>query len=160
MKNPLRRIARFVWPYRWTAFVLFFTVIFPVAMELVVPRALQFMIDGGIRAGDMSAIAWGASIMLGAVLIGALVVSPAILILDDSTSSVDVETEVRIQDALETLMAGCTTFVVAQRISSVLTADQILVLDDGHIAAQGTHRELLDSSPIYQEIYHSQLGKD
>ena len=72
MKNPLRRIARFAWPYRWIAFVLFFTVIFPVAMELVVPRALQFMIDQGIRVGDMNAIARGAAIMLGAALVGAL----------------------------------------------------------------------------------------
>jgi ATP-binding cassette subfamily B protein len=88
----------------------------------------------------------------------ALLVSPAILILDDSTSSVDVETEIKIQDALEALMAGRTTFIVAQRISSVLTADQILVLDGGHIAAQGTHRQLLEASPIYQEIYRSQLG--
>jgi ATP-binding cassette subfamily B protein len=88
----------------------------------------------------------------------ALLVSPAILILDDSTSSVDVETEIRIQDALKPLMVGRTTFIVAQRISSVLTADQILVLDDGHITAQGTHRQLLETSPIYREIYRSQLG--
>ena len=88
----------------------------------------------------------------------ALLVSPAILIFDDSTSSVDVETEAKIQDALEALMTSRTTFIVAQRISSVLTADQILVLDGGHIAAQGTHRQLLETSPIYQEIYRSQLG--
>jgi ATP-binding cassette subfamily B multidrug efflux pump len=90
----------------------------------------------------------------------ALLVSPAILILDDSTSSVDMETEARIQDALEELMVGRTTIIVAQRISSVLTADQIIVLDGGRIAAQGTHRQLLETSPIYQEIYRSQLGAD
>lgn len=88
----------------------------------------------------------------------ALLIFPAILILDDSMSAVDMETEVRIQDALETLMAGRTTFIVAQRISSVLSADLIIVLDNGHIAAQGTHRQLLSKSLIYQEIYHSQLG--
>jgi ATP-binding cassette subfamily B multidrug efflux pump len=90
----------------------------------------------------------------------ALLVAPAILILDDSTSSVDMETEARIQDALEALMVGRTTIIVAQRISSVLTADQIIVLDRGRIAAQGTHRQLLQTSPIYQEIYQSQLGAD
>ena len=90
----------------------------------------------------------------------ALLISPSILILDDSTSAVDVETEARIQDALERLMVGRTVFVVAQRISTVLSADQIIVLDNGHIAAQGTHRQLLGTSPIYQEIYGSQLGTE
>jgi ATP-binding cassette subfamily B multidrug efflux pump len=94
----------------------------------------------------------------------ALLVQPAVLILDDSTSSVDVETEAKIQDALESLMQSRTSqntgtvFVIAQRISTVLTADKILVLDDGRIAAEGTHGELLASSPIYREIYQSQLG--
>ncbi|MGC9333616.1 MAG: ABC transporter ATP-binding protein, partial [Anaerolineae bacterium] len=88
----------------------------------------------------------------------ALITRPRILILDDSTSSVDVETETRIQDALETWMDGRTSFVVAQRISTVLNADKIVVLDLGRIVAQGTHQELMQSSPIYQEIYDSQLG--
>jgi len=88
----------------------------------------------------------------------ALLISPSILILDDSTSAVDMETEAKIQAALETVMQACTTFIVAQRISSVINADQILVLEHGRIAAQGTHRQLIESSEIYQEIYHSQLG--
>jgi len=88
----------------------------------------------------------------------ALLPRPKILILDDSTSSVDVETETRIQEALDTKMHIQTTFIVAQRISTVLKADKIIVLDRGHIAAQGTHQELMQSSPIYQEIYDSQLG--
>ncbi len=88
----------------------------------------------------------------------ALLIQPDVLILDDSTSSVDVETEAKIQNALEGLMKGCTSFIVAQRISTVLNADKILVLDDGQIAAQGTHGELLACSPIYREIYESQLG--
>jgi ATP-binding cassette subfamily B protein len=88
----------------------------------------------------------------------ALLLEPAVLILDDSTSSVDVETEAQIQAALEDLMQDCTSFVIAQRISTVLAADKILVLDDGQIVAQGTHAELLEGSPIYREIYESQLG--
>jgi ATP-binding cassette subfamily B protein len=88
----------------------------------------------------------------------ALCVEPKILILDDSTSAVDVETEVEIQLALKELMKGRTSFVVAQRISTVLKADKILVLDNGRITAEGTHAELIESSPIYQAIYHSQLG--
>ena len=88
----------------------------------------------------------------------ALLSKPAILILDDSTSSVDVETEIKIQDALETWMKGHTCFLVAQRISTVLKADKIIVIEKGRIAAEGTHRELLRTSPIYQEIYASQLG--
>lgn len=88
----------------------------------------------------------------------ALLTRPKILILDDSTSSVDVETETKIQDALEAQMRQHTTLVVAQRISTVLKADKIVVIDNGCIAAEGTHQELILTSPIYQEIYESQLG--
>lgn len=90
----------------------------------------------------------------------ALARRPKILILDDSTSSVDVATEVRIQKALDDKLEDVTSFIVAQRISTVLTADKIIVLDKGRIAAIGNHRELMTSSPIYQEIYESQLGDE
>jgi ATP-binding cassette subfamily B multidrug efflux pump len=88
----------------------------------------------------------------------ALLIRPKILILDDSTSAVDVETEVKIQDALNKWMMNRTSFIVAQRISTVLNADKIIVIDKGRIAAEGTHAELLKTSLIYQEIYESQLG--
>jgi ATP-binding cassette, subfamily B, multidrug efflux pump len=88
----------------------------------------------------------------------ALITRPKILILDDSTSSVDVETETKIQTALDQIMKGRTCFVVAQRISTVLNANKIVVLDKGRIAAEGNHAELIVSSPIYQEIFESQLG--
>ena len=85
---------------------------------------------------------------------------PRILILDDSTSSVDLTTEFKIQEALDQLMKGRTSFVIAQRISTVLNADQILVLEKGEIVARGTHEELLESSELYAEIYTSQLIGD
>ena len=88
----------------------------------------------------------------------ALIMQPKILILDDSTSSVDIETETKIQTALTAIMRDRTSFVVAQRISTVLNADKIVVIDKGQIAAEGTHAELIKSSTIYQEIYESQLG--
>jgi ATP-binding cassette subfamily B multidrug efflux pump len=87
----------------------------------------------------------------------ALLIDPHILILDDSTSSVDFETEYRIQQALDRLRSGRTSFVIAQRISTVLNADKVLVLDKGQVVAQGTHEQLLHDSPIYAEIYSSQL---
>ena len=87
----------------------------------------------------------------------ALLLNPRILILDDSTSSVDLTTEAQIQSALDTLMKGRTSFVIAQRISTVINADKILVLDKGEVVAQGKHADLMEEEPIYAEIYNSQL---
>jgi ATP-binding cassette subfamily B multidrug efflux pump len=88
----------------------------------------------------------------------ALLTRPSILILDDSTSSVDVDTEAQIDLALVDWMEGRTSFIIAQRVSTVLNADKIVILDRGRIAAVGRHTDLMDCSPIYREIYESQLG--
>jgi ATP-binding cassette subfamily B protein len=90
----------------------------------------------------------------------ALLLNPRVLILDDSTSSVDTVTEYQIQQALSLLMKGRTSFVIAQRISTVRNADQILVLDNGQLVAQGKHDDLMENSSIYAEIYSSQLVED
>jgi len=87
----------------------------------------------------------------------ALLLNPRILILDDSTSSVDLNTEAEIQKALDSLMRGRTSFVIAQRISTVINADKIIVLDKGEIVAEGRHQDLMEDSPIYAEIYNSQI---
>lgn len=89
----------------------------------------------------------------------ALLLNPRILILDDATSSVDTETEHLIQQAFTRLIKGRTTFVIAHRLSTVRSADLILVLDSGKIAAQGTHMSLLKESSIYRAIYNQQLKK-
>ncbi len=88
----------------------------------------------------------------------ALLVRPRVLILDDSTSAVDVDTEAQLEEAMREAMQGTTSVVIAQRISTALTADRIVVLENGQVAATGTHDELMQSSPIYQDIYTSQLG--
>ena len=90
----------------------------------------------------------------------ALLMNPRILILDDSTSSVDLTTEAQIQEALDKLMKGRTSFVIAQRISTVMNADLILILDKGQLVAQGQHEDLLETSELYAEIYTSQLISD
>jgi ATP-binding cassette subfamily B protein len=87
----------------------------------------------------------------------ALLLNPRILILDDSTSSVDLTTEAAIQEALDVLMKGRTSFVIAQRISTVMNADKIIVLDKGEVVAAGRHSELLEENPLYAEIYNSQI---
>ncbi len=86
-----------------------------------------------------------------------LLLDPKVLILDDSTSSVDTETEFLLQKALRTLMKGRTTFVIAQRLQTVKDANQILVLDKGTVVEKGTHQQLLQDSKIYREIYELQL---
>lgn len=88
----------------------------------------------------------------------ALLVDPRILILDDSTSAVDAETEYKIQQALQRLMKNRTSFVIAQRTSTVRNADLILLLDEQRLAAKGTHEELLRTSEIYAEILETQFG--
>jgi ATP-binding cassette subfamily B protein len=90
----------------------------------------------------------------------ALLLDPRILILDDSTSSVDLATEAQIQSALDWLMSGRTSFVIAQRISTVMRADLILVLDKGEVVARGRHADLMETSEIYADIYSSQLIDD
>jgi ABC-type multidrug transport system fused ATPase/permease subunit len=87
----------------------------------------------------------------------AIVVDPKVLILDEATSAVDTRTDYLIQQALDRLMEGRTTFVIAHRLTTVQRADEILVLQDGRIAARGTHRELLETSPQYRTVYDTQL---
>ena len=86
-----------------------------------------------------------------------ILIDPPVLILDDSTSSVDVETERLIHQAMAEVVKGRTTFVIAHRLSTVRQADLILVLRDGKIIEQGTHQELVSHGGIYQEIYELQL---
>ena len=85
-----------------------------------------------------------------------LLKKPKVLIFDDSTSAVDTATEGRIRTALAGL-SGVTKIIIAQRITSVMGTDQIVVLDDGRLHACGTHEQLLQTDAIYQEIYHSQM---
>lgn len=90
----------------------------------------------------------------------ALLRKPKILILDDSTSAVDTATEAQIRKSFSTTLKDTTKLIIAQRISSVEDADRILVMDEGQIVGQGTHKELLESCETYQEIYYSQRSKE
>ncbi len=87
----------------------------------------------------------------------AMLKKPAILLLDDSTSAVDSDTESRIRDSFSRELKGTTVFIIAQRVSSVVGADKIVVLDEGRVESVGTHQELLEKSPIYRDIYTSQV---
>ncbi len=104
----------------------------------------------GLSGGQMQRVA----------IARALLLNPKVLILDDSTSSVDAETEYQIQRAMDELMVGRTSFIVAQRISTVRNSDKILLLDGARIVAQGSHEDLLTSSDLYVEIVASQLRDD
>ena len=87
----------------------------------------------------------------------ALVTDPRILILDDVTSALDGETEARVQDALKSVMKGRTTFIIAHRLSSVVDADRIVVMDDGRIVDVGGHYELVDRPGLYRDAYREQF---
>lgn len=86
----------------------------------------------------------------------ALLKKPRVLILDDSTSAVDTATEAKIREGMERSLPGTTKIIIAQRITSVIHADEIIILEDGRVHAVGTHEELLKENEIYQEIYQSQ----
>jgi ATP-binding cassette subfamily B protein len=91
----------------------------------------------------------------------AILADPAILILDEATSSVDTRTEVQIQDALHELMRGRTSFVIAHRLSTISRADQVIVMEEGRVVERGTQRELLEARGVYHRLYMSQFrGKD
>ena len=85
----------------------------------------------------------------------ALIINPKILIFDDSTSSVDVETEYKIQQALEKIMKGTTTFIITQRISTIRDADVILVIDKGIVIGFGSHDDLINSNVLYRQIFET-----
>ncbi|MFW7386142.1 ABC transporter ATP-binding protein [Vagococcus fluvialis] len=85
---------------------------------------------------------------------------PKVLVLDDSTSALDARSEKLVKEALANELDGTTTFIIAQKISSVVQADNILVLDEGRLVAQGTHKELLKTSDVYKEIYETQKAKE
>lgn len=85
---------------------------------------------------------------------------PKVLILDDSTSALDAHSEKLVQEAFNRDLKGTTTIIIAQKISSVVHADTILVLDEGRLVAQGTHHELVKNSPVYQQIYNTQKAKE
>ncbi|WFB35845.1 ABC transporter ATP-binding protein [Kiritimatiellota bacterium B12222] len=90
----------------------------------------------------------------------AILSAPSILILDEATSSVDTRTEIQIQEGMLKLMEGRTCFVIAHRLSTIKNADYILVMDEGRIREQGTHRELMNARGFYHNLYHSQFGKN
>ena len=90
----------------------------------------------------------------------ALLKQPKIIILDDSTSAVDTATEAKIRENFKTVLKDTTKLIIAQRISSVIESDKIVVIDEGKIVGIGSHEQLLDSSRAYQEIYYSQIDKE
>ena len=89
----------------------------------------------------------------------AILRDPAILLLDEATSALDSAAEAAVQEALRRVMVGRTSFVIAHRLSTILHADRILLLDRGRLVASGTHKELLDSSPLYLRLYKTQFDR-
>ena len=129
------------------------------ALEVAQAKDFVSAMDGGLEA----AIAQGGTNVSGGqrqrlAIARALVRRPSILIFDDSFSALDVSTDARLREAMGPATAGITKIVVAQRVSTITGADQILVLDDGHLVGSGTHKSLLATCPVYREIVTSQLG--
>jgi ATP-binding cassette subfamily B protein len=90
----------------------------------------------------------------------ALIRKPDILIFDDSMSAIDTGTETRLREALRQAVNGTTCFIISQRLSSVMDSDAILLLENGRMEGFDSHHNLLKSSPLYNEIYHSQIGRE
>ena len=131
------------------------------ALEVAQAKDFVSAMDGGLEA----AIAQGGTNVSGGqrqrlAIARALVRRPDILIFDDSFSALDVSTDARLREAMGPATAGITKVIVAQRVSTITEADQILVLDGGHLVGSGTHTELLVTCPVYREIVTSQLGAE
>ncbi|WP_314900293.1 ABC transporter ATP-binding protein [Actinomyces naeslundii] len=131
------------------------------ALEVAQAKDFVSAMDGGLEA----AIAQGGTNVSGGqrqrlAIARALVRRPDILIFDDSFSALDVSTDARLREAMGPATAGITKVIVAQRVSTITEADQILVLDGGHLMGSGTHTELLATCPVYREIVTSQLGAE
>lgn len=131
------------------------------ALEVAQAKDFVSAMDGGLEA----AIAQGGTNVSGGqrqrlAIARALVRRPDILIFDDSFSALDVSTDARLREAMGPATAGITKVIVAQRVSTITEADQILVLDGGHLVGSGTHTELLATCPVYREIVTSQLGTE
>jgi len=131
------------------------------ALEVAQAKDFVSAMDGGLEA----AIAQGGTNVSGGqrqrlAIARALVRRPDILIFDDSFSALDVSTDARLREAMGPATAGITKVIVAQRVSTITEADQILVLDGGHLVGSGTHTELLATCPVYCEIVTSQLGAE
>ena len=131
------------------------------ALEVAQAKDFVSKMDGGLEA----AIAQGGTNVSGGqrqrlAIARALVCRPDILIFDDSFSALDVSTDARLREAMGPATAGITKVIVAQRVSTIVEADQILVLDGGHLVGSGTHTELLATCPVYREIVTSQLGAE
>jgi ATP-binding cassette subfamily B protein len=139
-----------------------------VRRALTTAQAAEFVRDlggGDLDAGLSAAITQGGANLSGGqrqrlAIARALVRRAEIYLFDDSFSALDYRTDARLRAALRRELAGATTIVVAQRVSTVMDADRILVLDDGRLVGSGTHRELLHSCPVYQEIVASQLSPE
>jgi len=131
------------------------------ALEVAQAKDFVEAMDGGLQA----AIAQGGTNVSGGqrqrlAIARALVRRPSILIFDDSFSALDVSTDARLREAMGPATAGITKVIVAQRVSTITEADQILVLDGGHLVGSGTHKSLLATCPVYREIVTSQLGAE
>ena len=131
------------------------------ALEVAQAKDFVSAMDGGLEA----AIAQGGTNVSGGqrqrlAIARALVRRPDILIFDDSFSALDVSTDARLREAMGPATVGITKVIVAQRVSTIVEADQILVLDGGHLVGSGTHTELLATCPVYREIVTSQLGAE
>lgn len=120
-------------------------------------REREGQLDGAVSQGGTS-VSGGQRQRLS--IARALVAQPRVYLFDDSFSALDVATDARLRAALPSATAGATTIIVAQRVSTITEADQILVMEDGEIVGRGTHAELLQSSPVYREIVQSQMDAE
>ena len=174
MSPPFPLIA-FVRPYWKRAAAALLGLVLLVVIDLAIPRLIQRIIDQGIARHNTGGadhfilrlsqgyqtnlseraanISQGRRQLL--AIARAILADPAVLILDETTSSVDTRTEARIQKPLPALRKGRTSFVIAHRLSTIRDADRVVVVDQGAVVEEGTHRELLDKKGFYDHLYRS-----
>ena len=156
--SALQTLIPYIRPYRWRLFGAAFALLMITIAMLSLGRGLAFIVDEGLAGNNPAFLS--VSIILTIAIARSILREPTIMLLDEATSALDSQSEALVQKALRKLCSDKTSVVVAHRLSTVIDADRIFVMDKGKIVAEGSHEKLLLHSELYHQLAKNQLLSD